>query len=349
VAQPFDEEKQRVVGEAVPLVEQILNVGTTGAAAFWVSESGVLAHQSGVQASRLVWFDRNGRELGVAGTPTGPVLGLRVSPDGQRVAVFETDAQRKSTDIWIYESRQVRTRVTSDPGAELAPLWSPDGRGMALSYALGAGPPPKLRLKTAWGAPGIGEPVAEQEGVQWPLDWSPDGRFILYYTVSPKRGLGDRDLWIVPVQGERKPVALAATNFDEGDGAISPDGRWLVFGSDESGQNELYVQSLDTSGTPKLTGEKKQVSTSGGVTPRWRRDGKELFYISSDGHLMAMAVKPGASAEFGAPQTLFRAHGIEYDAAPDGQRFVMDPNAVVGARRPVTVVLNWQAELRARR
>ncbi len=349
VAQPFDEERQRVVGEAVPLVDQILNISTTGSATFWVSESGVLAYQSGAQVSRLVWFDRNGRELGAAGTPTGAVSGLRVSPDGQRVAVSESDAQRKATDIWIYESQQVRTRVTSDPGAELMPLWSPDGRGMALTYSPGAGPPPKLRVKTAWGMPGIGEPVAEQEGVQWPLDWSPDGRFLVYFTVSPKRGLGDRDIWIVPVQGERKPIALLATTFDEGDGAISPDGRWLAFASDESGQYELYIQPLDTSATPKLTGERKQVSTSGGVTPRWRRDGKELFYISGDGHLMAVGAKLGASAEFGAPRALFRAHGIDYGAAPDGQRFVMDPNAVAGARKPVTVVLNWQAEMRARR
>jgi dipeptidyl aminopeptidase/acylaminoacyl peptidase len=183
-----------------------------------------------------------------------------------------------------------------------------------------------------------------------PEDWSRDGRYIVYAQYVEKTNY---DLWLLPQDGDRKPVLYLGTQFDEQDGQFSPDGRWMAYRSNESGQQQIYVQTVPASGA------KWRISAGGGTQPRWRRDGKELFYVSGDQKLTAVAVKTGGtpsapSFEAGAPQPLFDVYTSEdpfntysYQPAADGQRFlVLTPVGGVGSSAPITVVLNWQAGAR---
>ena len=173
-----------------------------------------------------------------------------------------------------------------------------------------------------------------------PLDWSPDGKWILYQQTGQNAGI---DLWLLPLDGDRKPVLYLQTPFNERAGAFSPDGRWIAYQSNESGQDQIYVQTIPASGA------KYQISSAGGTEPRWRRDGKELFYVSPDQKLMAVPMALGARVEPGTPQALFAAVGLTgYEVARDGQRFLVNvPAGAEGAAAPpITVVLNWTAGLK---
>jgi Tol biopolymer transport system component len=179
-----------------------------------------------------------------------------------------------------------------------------------------------------------------------PNDWSPDGRFILYESLDPKTN--KEDLWVLPLYAGRQPLPFLQTPFDERQGQFSPDGRWVAYASDESGRYEVYVQSFPT------PGGREQISTSGGAEPRWRRDGKELFYLASDGKLMAVKVKGQAIFEAGAPKALFATPSLDpsahlmtnYDVTADGQRFLFRTVLRDAASEPIVVILHWAAELR---
>ena len=179
-----------------------------------------------------------------------------------------------------------------------------------------------------------------------PTDWSKDGRFIVYENNDPKT---KDDLWVLPLFGDRKPMPFLETEFNERQGQLSSDGRWMAYISDESGSWEVYVQPFPASGG------KWQISTKGGGQPRWRRDGKELFYLAPapDRKLMAVEVKAGATFEAGVPRALFETHlpgspldPVQYSVTADGQRFLIDTLAENAASSSVTVVLNWTALLR---
>lgn len=182
-------------------------------------------------------------------------------------------------------------------------------------------------------------------------DWSRDGKYLLY--DARERGTGAFQLWYVPLEGERKPVSLSHERFNEAQGQFAPvpEGappRWIAYTSNVSGDNEVYVESF-----PEGAG-RLRISTNGGIGPRWRSDGKELFYLSRDNAMMAVDVKVGASFEHGAPHELFKApvrgggpqaYALHYDVSPDGQRFLIIAQSATGdaASPPITVVLNWLA------
>jgi eukaryotic-like serine/threonine-protein kinase len=284
-----------------------------------------------------VWLDRAGKRLGRLGSP-GTYTGLRLSPDEKSVAVSSFDRKAGNADIWLFDlSRGVTSRFTFDPSYDTCPLWSPDGNSIVFN---------SLRDST-WNlyqkaSSGVGkdEPLLKSSDNKFPSDWSRDGRFIAYTSISPK---GDSDLWVLPLFGEAEPIPFLQTESTEFRGQFSPDGRWMAYTSDESGRSEVHVQPFP------VPGRKVQVSMAGGSAPQWRRDGKELFYLAPDGKLMAVAVKTGTVFETGISKALFET-GLpgypwaEYAVSNDGRSFLMS----LGETTPVpfTVVINWRAELK---
>ena len=291
-AQLFDDKKARLRGEPVLLAESINYFFGPANASLSVSQTGVLAYETAPAPSRLVWFDRQGRETGSLGQPS-VMDGLRISSDGARVAVDVVNARTGTSDIWVFElSRGVATRLHSDATDEGMPLWSPDGS--KLIYRSDRKGPPDI-YEIAVGLPGSERPLLEREGVEQPEDISRDGRFLTYLNQPHATA----DIWLLPLQGEREPAPWLRTRFDERSPRFSPDGRWIAYESDESGDAEIYV-ALTEGG-----GEKRRLSPEGGRRPRWRRDGKELYYIAPGGFLMALPVAVGSQLEAGAPVPLF--------------------------------------------
>lgn len=340
LAHPFDAKTLSLTGEPTPIAEHIKNFSPTGGAAFSVSENGVVAYQSGTIVSRLILFNRNGEEVGSVGLPSD-FDSPRFSPDGQKVAVSIADPRTGTNDIWIYDlARSAATRFTFETGTENRPVWSPDGRQIAFT-ADEKGQPPHVHLKGSNDA-GPGEVIIDPSSVQAACDWSKDGPLI-YADQTPETGA---DLWLVPMSGQRKPISFLRTRFNESDARFSSDGKWVAYTSDESGKSEIYVRSIAS------PSEKWQVSNAGGVNPTWNRDGKELFYISTDSQLMSVAVKTGNTFEAGTPAPLFHvaAHAkqyevAQYDVAPDGHRFIVNGSTAAPAL-PINVVINWTSELK---
>jgi Tol biopolymer transport system component len=324
-----------------------------------VSASNVLTYRAGKTAtplSGLGWYDRQGKDLGYAGEPgTGAYTDLALSPEGTRVATTRVDPSAgTSPEIWLLDlARGVSVRFTFDVAPDFAPVWSPDGARIAF---------------TAWrsGATGIYQKSANLAGkeqvlvattsdAKFPNDWSRDGRFLLYTQQDART---NADLWVLPLTASGTPsgtpAPFANTEFSESAGQFSPDTHWIAYASDESGRSEIYVQPFPV---PSGGGSKTSVSRDGGNQPRWRRDGKELFYLSFDGKLMAVDVTEGREFKVGTPKPLFQApatsiqsrtdiHGWAWDFTSDGQRFLFD--AVKTSSESLTVVLNWTAELKSK-
>lgn len=223
------------------------------------------------------------------------------------------------------------------------PVWSPDGS--RIVFASNRNGLTDLYQKAASGT-GSDELLLKSSDPKFPTDWSLDGRFILYENRDPKT---KADLWVLPLEGDRQPFPLLQTEFNEQQARFSPNGKWVAYTSDESGTTQVYVQSFPASGN------KWQVSTGGGDQPRWRRDGRELFYLAADGKLVAVEVKTDGTFEAGVPKPLFELHSptvagpfaISYAATADGQRFLVLRSAVEQASTtPITVVVNWAAEVK---
>jgi eukaryotic-like serine/threonine-protein kinase len=342
VARPFDADRLELTGEAVPVVKQIGFTLGNARAHFSVSETGTLLYRPNPAAAdtQLVWFDRAGKQLGTAGA-AGHYSDIRLSPDGKRVAFQRLDTERGASDIWLMElARGTPSRLTFDPANDGDAVWSPDGvRVVFSSMREGL---PNLYQKLSSGAGGE-ELLLKSDEAKFATDWSPDGRHVLYHAMSRQ----SYDLWVLPLFGERRPEPFVRTDFQESSGRFSPDGRFVAYVSNESGRYEVYVQSFPASGG------KWQVSNGGGASPRWRRDGRELFYLSADGKLMSVEVD-GSSDRFeaGVPAPLFepRVGAISgdspYDVAADGRRFLVKVPVGENAPAPVTVVLNWTADLK---
>jgi Tol biopolymer transport system component len=246
-----------------------------------------------------------------------------------------------NTDIWLIElGRGVAIRFTSDPGPDIAPIWSPDGDRIVFS-SLGKGGVFDLYQKLVTGT--ASQEVLTTAQSKQATDWSRDGRFLLYRSNDPKM---DWDLWALPIDGDRQPFPVVRTKFEERDGQLSPDGKWIAYQSNESGRFEIYVQPFPGPGA------KSRISSDGGAQVRWRHDGKELFYIALDGQFVSVpfgGASNGQTVETGSPFPLFpaRVGGVqdislqEYIVSPDGQRFLVD-TALEEAASPITVVLNWK-------
>ena len=302
-------------------------------------------------------MDRTGKVHGTIGDETDQSE-IQLSPDDTRVAVSVFDPGRRSRDIWIHDLTRegLRTRFTFDPGEEWTMAWSPDGRELIYSASRTA-PLLDLYRRTADGS-STETPVLEAARTtnEYVDSWSQDGRYVLYRTGGIGSPTG-ADLWVLPLTGDRTPRVLLQTPFTEVDARFSPDGRWVSYVSNESGRNEIYVMSFSGGG-------KWQISTGGGDQPRWRRDGRELFYLA-DNSMMAVDVNGAESAlEVGMVRRLFDVErrlqsyssliasganfgtGRVYDVTADGQRFLVNVVAEQPAPPPITVITNWTETLR---
>jgi Tol biopolymer transport system component len=302
---------------------------------FAVSLGGALAYLAGTAAqTQLRWLDRSGVHLDTLVEPDeyqNPV----VSPDGKQIAFERAD------DIWIVDSSGGRARrLTTDPAGDRWPIWSADGDRVVFgSDRKGRS---GLYEKRADGTEAE-QLLLEMPFVPLPFGWSADGRFLSFSEVHRERSY---DLWILPMWGTRQATSFRATPADEGAGIPSPNGRWIAYHSNANGQFQIYVESVPASGT------EWQISTGGGSRPRWRRDGRELYYVSPANEVMAVDVDTTRSAfDFGVPRSLFQVPFREapiqrnvFDVSADGQRFLV--NAHLGSRSgSITWVLDWRAGL----
>ena len=343
MAQSFDFGRNQLSGELVRLVEQV-QTGRRGFNGQFSLAGNVLVAMEGTTREQLTWVDRTGKKVGTVG-PVGAYSGRDLSPDGQRLAVTRYDPKLGTSDIWLFDLvRGTETRFTVDPANDNAPRWSPDGSRIVFSSTRKG--MPGLYLKDANGA-GQEELLFESANPKVSLQWTPDGRFILYREQDPQTGL---DLWMLPLEGERKPYPWVKTQFSEStvDG-VSPDGKWMAYSSDESGRNEVYIQAF-VPGVP-ASGSRWPISIGGGAQTRWRRDGRGLYY-HHDGKMMEVDVSLGTKVEAGLPRELFEYRTIRADLTrswnmtKDEQRFLFVTNADEASLSPFTVVLNWMAEVK---
>jgi serine/threonine protein kinase/Tol biopolymer transport system component len=345
LAQTFDETGLELTGDPVTVAERVMPAPTVRYAPFSISAD-VLAYREGGWSfsTQLVWMDRKGREMGDVGA-AGLNFPQSLSPDETRLATSRWD-RTTNTDIWLIDlSRNISERLISDPAFEFWPVWSPDGEQIVFTSSRKGTLDVYRKLVTGL-APE--EVVFASPSGDRSYDWSSDGRFVLVESSG--------DLWVVPMASDRKPFPFLKTKFAEKQPQLSPDGRWLAYTSDESGTREVYVQEFPEAG------RRWRVSTRGGLDPRWRRDGLELFYLEpgpptgtshmAEPTLMAVSVKVGARFEAAAPQALFRvrvpALWMEehrtYAVASRGQRFLF--NKVIDVEPSlITVVLNWREAL----
>jgi serine/threonine-protein kinase len=351
----FDLKRLEVVSDPVPVVEQVLTTATSGEASFALSRTGTLllvpggvAGVEGAQRS-LVWVNRQGKEEAIKAPPRSYTY-PRLSPDGSRVAI---DIRDQENDIWIWDlARETLTRLTFDPSTDSYPVWTPDSRRVVFaSQRAGAA---NLYWQAADGT-GTVERLTTTPNIQNPTSISHDGMRLVFFEIVPKTGA---DLYLLPLQGERRATPLVQTTFNERNAEISPDGAWIAYESIKSGQFQIYVQPF-----PNVDGGHWQVSTSAGSTrPLWARSGRELFYLSGDGTLTTVPVRTvGSTFSAGNPSKVFDTKyygnasgtsGRTYDVSADGQRFLMikdapavdQPSSATPASMIVT--LNWTEELK---
>jgi serine/threonine protein kinase len=355
LAQSFDPDSLKLSGDPVPVAERVESARAPGIVAFSLAANGTLVYGVGggdAAGLQMTWVDRQGKAIGTI-APVGNYRGLDLSTDGKRVAAHRHDGN--GGDIWLTDTeRGVTSRFTFDASQEnSSPLWSPDGSRIAFGS----------RRAGKWGLyikpanqTGDEEKVIDSDAALaiFPMSWSPDGSAIVYEVLT--RGLASGDQWQVSLSGDHKAVPLLQTPFQESNGQISPDGRWLAYYSTENGSPEVFVQSY-----PPGAG-KWQISVSGGIFPRWSRDSHELFFMSAPtaGKMMAVDVRTnGTMLERGTPRELFTTayvnlpHGggasayHTYDVTTDGQRFLipLPPSNRDPEKRQIAVVLNWAAAL----
>jgi len=338
LAQPFDLKGFALTGEATVILPDVQFLPQVKRAVFAVSDQGLLLAQSGSEASlsQLMWFDRKGNAVGTVGKPE--VYGnVFLSPNGRAVATDKTDMSSLNIDVWTYELQSDSAkRFTFDPGIDAVPIWSPDATRVVFSSnrQIYFG----LYVKNSDGASDEKNIVQDEAG-NFPSDWSRDGKYILYCRGS--------DVGLLTFAELKSSLFLKAPSVLR-NAQFSPDGKWVAYASNESGKWEIYVTSF-----PEARG-KWQVSTGGGEQPRWRGDGKELFYLSLDGKMMAAPVTTGTHFDSGTPLVLFQSTPRQpvlvydlfvYDVSRDGQRFLINTQVKQADTAPMSVILNWPAKL----
>ena len=332
VAQHFDAVSGRLSGDSVTLAQGVRFDPATFAGAFSVSSGGMIAYRAGGGGrQQLVWFNRAGQNTGVFGPPVESLFHPELSPDGKRAGI--TRGPFGASDIWIEEGTR-STRFTFDAADDRYAIWSPDGERVV--FASDRKGTLDLYQKPA-NASGTEEVLLQSADLKRPNSWSPDGRFILYASSQ-----NNTDLMVLPMTGERKPFPFLSTPFSEQQGTFSPDGRWVAYQSNESGRLEIYVRSFPG------PGGQWQVSSSGGISPRWRADGKELYYVAADNQLMASSVVvQGGTLTPGTPMPLFQTHIVDgpfrpqYDVARDG-RFLINTELSDRSTEPIHLIQNWK-------
>jgi len=338
MAQRFDAKKLQLAGDPMPIADQ-LNLDTRWTAAYSVSEDGKLVFQSGGTVGlALNWYERTGKPGAVAATD--PFNVTRVSPDGRKIAASVTDQNAGTLDIWLYDLvRGVKTRFSFDAADDDDPVWSPDGNTLVFDSARKGAY--DIYQKPANGAHPE-ELLYEDKATKYPTSWSSDGKYVLFDRID-SQSKTKTDLWVLPMTGERKPFPFLETEFNESLGEFSPDGRWVAYVSNESGREEVYAVTFPT------PGGRFQISASGGSNPKWRSDGKELFYLDASNKVVAVPIEQRVdSLEIGTAQSLFqtRLGAREYSLAyaADGKRFLVVENPQVTASS-LTLVVNWDAGL----
>jgi len=344
MAQPFDPDDLTFAGDAFPIAEQVQLDASFSRGVFSASENGVLVYQTGIPqtGSQLIWFDRSGKQTGLLGDKA-VYADFSISPDLERVVVNVSDPRVGPPDLWIYEvARNLRTRFSFDAGPDNCPVWSPDGSRVVFS-SLRKGSF-DLYIKSYAGSADE-EPLLQTEHHQCTQGWSSDGRYVAYQNRGvPGTGL---DIWVLALSGDSKPIPFLRTEFSEFDPQFSPDGRWIAYVSDESERDEVYVAPFPG------PGRKWQISTAGGTRPRWRQDGREIYYLAEDNRIIAVEVgQQGSTFEVGSASPLFeirpRRPGTIYRASPDGQRFLVNTAVDEEHSSPLTLVVNWTADLKGK-
>ena len=345
LAQRFDSKAGRIVGEPFSLAPRVRSFRATGAASFATSRNGVLAFQPREDVNRLVWFDRTGREISTIGV--GRYGNVRISPDGRRAVVDRVREGLGTFDVWSIDlERATETAITTDPGTEFGAVLLPDGKSVACSMTRGRTP----RLFRRDFASLTEEPLRPDNGrFQIAHDVSQDGRFLLFGEQGES---GTMDTWVYPLTGGGQPYPFLKSPHNKSEARFSPDGRFVAFISDESGAPETYVTAFPG------PGERMRVSTGGALHLRWSRDGREIFYLSADRHLMSVPVQTAPSLHLGRPVPLFvwkgemgrrgaleRGTSSRFDVTADGQRFLAVVPEVVVDELPLSVVVNWPAEI----
>jgi serine/threonine protein kinase/Tol biopolymer transport system component len=346
LAQPFDAGRLEFAGEPVSLSSTIGgDLLATSNYTFSVSQTGVLVFDAspGRHRRQLSWVDRRGQQVRNMAVEAG-IFQAWISPDDKRFVADRLDSKLGTYDLWVYdESGSNAARFTFDPQHDYNPVWSPDGRSIA--WGLTQDGISNIYQKAA-NLGGEAKLLLKSDETKLPSDWSRDGRYIIFTEMTTRKR---SNVWCLPLNdGEPgTPFALLQTEANEGGGVLSPNGRWLAYTSDASGRYEIYVQSF-----PGGAG-KRQISTGGGDNPRFRKDGKELFYYGSDGRMIAVPVKTdGESFEAGEPAVLFefRASTVPgfppYAPSSDGNRFLINSLVDAQPNAPLTVVLNWPAQIK---
>lgn len=337
------------------LADQVMVESGYNVAAVSTSASGMVAYRTTHTSRRqLAWVDRSGKLLGLLGAADQDDLGSpAVSADGQRAVVGRS--VQGNTDLWLLDGTRT-SRLTFDAAIDETAIWSPDGRRIVFDSNRRTG------YRDLYQKSSSGE--AETLLLASPQDknatsWSPDGRFLLYQTKTPQDGM---DIWVLPLEGDRTPWVFLKTAFGEGLAVFSPDGHWVAYQSNQSGRSEIYVRPFGrpaaSGAAPELrpgqptdpAGGQWQVSTQGGTVPKWRRDGKEIYYVGPTAAMMAAPITlTGATAVPGEPALLFstRIHdggrSRQYDVTRDG-RFLINTMLDDGASAPITLLQNWHPE-----
>jgi eukaryotic-like serine/threonine-protein kinase len=343
VAQPFSMHRLEVTEPAIPLAEGLFQGPFRRFAPFSAS-AGVLAYRAGsMQRTRLLRVDRNGNVLGVIGAPAR-YLTPAFSPDGKYLAIDVLDADAETTDIWVFDLvRETSSRFTFGPGFNGYPLWTLDGK--SIVYASERDGAWSVRQRSLAEQPRLGpaddQVLLESRTPIYPQGWSPDGQSLVYVDRNESTG---NDIWLLSLP-EHRQTPLLQTAYDEVDAQISPDGQWMVYSSDESGQIEVYVRPFSS------TGAKWRISKDGGCQPRWRRDGMELFYRNVQ-HILSAPIKGGPSLGPSVGSTLLQTPAgrtarlaWDYDVAPDGRQFLVKELVYDEGASPMVVTIGWQALL----
>jgi hypothetical protein len=344
MAQPFDPARGQAAGALFPVVEGVGRGENTGLCAVSASDTGDLVVWAGTSlVAEVTWVDRSGAHGTRVSQPT-EVDSFSLSADERRIAMAIRSGPNVS-DVWTFavpDGTPSKFTFGPDPGWGF-PLWSPDGSAIAYAtFDLAGQASYELRRRRA-DMTGSEETLLKTDAIIFLWNWAPDGKALVYSA--------NNDLWQLPLEGDRKPVQLTSAPSDEQYGQVSPDGRWLAYAAGNRGEMQIYVQPIPATGALWL------VSKDGGTMPRWRRDGRELYYRAADGRLMsvpvvASAIGAGASFQHGTPQALFgsiptigNVQRFTYQPSADGQRFLVALPTEAGAR-PMTVVLNWQQAIR---
>jgi eukaryotic-like serine/threonine-protein kinase len=330
-------------GEPAPVANDVGSLTSLSLIPVSASNNGVLAYQvAGKQTRQLVWVDRNGAQLSVAAAP-GDYGSPRLSPDGTHVAV-EKFGSGGRPEIWVLSEAEAAPLVGLTSGSQNSPVWSSDGSavlfaddrdGISNLYSIDA---TTTRAKALT--------IFESAFAKRPTDWSRNGRYVLFTTVGPGN---QPHVWGLSVAaGQARPIVY--NGHGDQNAAFSPDGKWVVYQSDESGADEIYVQPFE--GLWGSSTQRRRLSNGGGGLPRWSRDGAELYYVTSSGYLISIAVgADGGNLEFATPRALFRTRQLAntlnpFDVSPDGQRFIMNLPLEDSTPSPITILTNWTENLK---